>query len=408
MQQTLLIVDDEPNILRALERVFQDDGYRVLTATSGAEGLKLLAKLSVQVIISDQRMPNMTGSEFLTEVKRLYPNTVRIILSGYSEFEAVKTAINEGAIYKFFNKPWDETMLHQEVRDAFAINLQQNEKERQLIRLMNFAKLSGLNGNKLSDVDILEPEMHEALEKKQFIIYYQPIVFADTEYIRGAEALLYWQHPTKGFLSPEKFIPLFEETGMIIPVTGWVMKTACQQLKKWQSEGNANLCLAINLSAYQLNHSGLLDLVVEILQSTQIPANCLDLEITESLIMYNVESNIILLQKLKNLGVQLSLDDFGTGYSSLSYLKSFPIDILKIDKSFTQDVSTNPISAEIVTTIILLAKSLGLAVIAEGVETKNQLEFMRKQHCDFIQGYYFSKPITAEEMTDLLLAEKNK
>lgn len=403
MKQTLLLIDDELNVLRSLERVFHEDGYHILTATSGEEGLKILAKFPVQVIISDQRMPNMTGSEFLTEVRKYYPDTIRIILSAYAEFESVKAAINEGAIYKFYTKPWEAEELRKGIREAFLINAQQTEKELQLIRLINYSKLSGLNIDELSTVESsLENDLNDALDKDEFIIYYQPIVFAKTGKIKGAEALVYWQHPSQGLIEPSKFIPLSEITGLILPISAWVFKTACRQLKQWQTQGYTELSLAINLSSYQFNHPGLLDLVREVLQNTSLSAQYLELEVTESLIMYNVESNLVLLKKLKELGVKLSLDDFGTGYSSLSYLKNFPIDTLKIDKSFMLDVSTKETSAEIMTVIIALAKVLGLTVIAEGVETKTQLDFLKEKNCDLIQGYYFSKPIIAEEFIELL------
>jgi len=407
MQQTLLLVDDEPNVLRALERIFQVEGYHILTATSGLEGLKILAKTPVKVIISDQHMPNMTGSEFLTEVKALYPNTVRIILSSYSEFEAIKYAINGGAIYKFYNKPWDEIVLREAVREAFQINAEQNEKEQQLIRLMNFVKLSGLHVNKSTDYDsVFEEELREALRKEQFVIYYQPIVFAVDGRIKGVEALLYWQHPTKGLLGPNQFISLCVEMGLITSISTWAMRTSSQQLKQWQINYNKDLTLAVNLSADQFNDPGLFGLITDILQNAQILPRSLELEITESLIMYNIESNLVILSKLKKLGVKISLDDFGTGYSALSYLKKFPIDILKIDKTFVNDLTKIRASAEIVITIIALANILGFAVTAEGVEKKDQVDFLKKHQCDYIQGYFYSKPIIAKDFTELLMKDK--
>jgi EAL domain-containing protein (putative c-di-GMP-specific phosphodiesterase class I)/FixJ family two-component response regulator len=402
MQNTLLLVDDEPNILRALERVFQDEGYHILTATSGEEGLNLLTRFSVQVIISDQRMPNMTGSEFLTQVKKHYPKIIRIILSGYSDFEAIKEAINEGAIYKFLVKPWDDDLLRKEIHDAFLINTDQKEKEQNLIRLMNHAKLSGFSLKPNNDLLISENEILNAIETEQFIIYYQPIVKAQTGQLYGAEALLRWQHPKHGFLNPKDFIPLCEEMDLIIPVDTWVLHKACQQLKEWQTQGHADLSISINLSASFFNKPDLYKLVKEVLLTTQIPPDSLKLEITESLIMQNIESNIVILQQLSNLSVKISLDDFGTGYSSLSYLKNFPINTLKIDKSFIDNIVIDRNSAEIVAAIIGLAKILNLSVIAEGVETEDQLNILKEKHCDYIQGFFFSKPVPKQEFELLL------
>jgi YesN/AraC family two-component response regulator len=182
----LLLVDDEPSILAALKRLFEDDDYEILTSTSGVEALKILETTRVHVIISDQRMPHMTGTEFLTQVKKLYPETVRIILSGYSEFDSLKSAINDGAIYKFFAKPWDDDVLRKTIQEAFAINAQLSEKEQQRLRLLNFAKLSGVDVNKYNESDApTEKELQEALDNNQFFIQYQPIVIVETEHIQG-------------------------------------------------------------------------------------------------------------------------------------------------------------------------------------------------------------------------------
>ncbi len=402
MKPTLLIVDDEKNILNSLERMFEEDNYLILTATSGKDGLKLLEQHPVQVIISDYRMPNMTGVEFFTQIKKLYPETIRIILSAYADFNAVRDAINEGAIYKFLNKPWDENQLRKQVHEAFLMNAKQKEKEQTLIRLMNYARLTGLNINKSASSLVSEVELQQALEKELFVIHYQPIVEASSGKIKGVEALLRLQHPAHGLVFPDQFIPLCEETGLIVPIGTWVLYSACQQLKRWHKLGFTELFLAVNISVFQFDHSGFLDSVRDTLIATKIPPHCLELEITESLVMSNMETNITLLQMLRNLGAKISLDDFGTGYSSLSYLNLFPINVLKIDKSFIQNIASKKDSLEIVTAIIALAKSLGLSIIAEGVETKEQLEILKEKNCDLIQGYLFSKPVQEQALTQLL------
>jgi EAL domain-containing protein (putative c-di-GMP-specific phosphodiesterase class I)/FixJ family two-component response regulator len=405
----LLLVDDEPNILLALERLFEDDGYEIYKANSGAEGLKLLTHIPAQVIISDQRMPQMSGTEFLTEVKKLYPHTVRIILSGFSEFEALKSAINDGAIYQFMNKPWDEDLLKKTVHEAFLINFQTSKKEQQRLRLINFAILSGLDVSKYSDFDApLEEELQNALENKQFIIQYQPIVFVESEQIYGAEALIYWQHPEKGLLGPDYFIPLAEETGIIVPITTWLLNSACKQLKEWHSQGHPALILAINLTSYLVNHSDLIDVVTKVIESTQISPTQLELEITESLVMHDIKISIPILQQLRDLSIKISIDDFGTGHSSLSYLHNLPVNILKIDKSFMQNTLNSTHGADIINSIVKLAKTLKLSVITEGVETKEQLAFLKEIQCDLAQGYLFSKPVNAAAFTKLLVVEPAK
>lgn len=672
MQRTLLLVDDKNNVLHALARVLNNEGYKILTAKNGQEGLQILTTHPVQVIISNQQMPNMTGLEFLSQVKKLYPQTIRIILNGYTDVGALKDAINEGAIYKFLNKPWDADLLRQHIREAFHIyelqtenkqigqiledslegvmitspddivqeinsaftkitgysaqevvgshfcllnndsnnpdiskiknelmrirlwrgevwsqrkngttypiwisisanydedkNIihyiylflditQQKQNERQLTQMIYFDKLTGLHnrlffaehlsstiekaqksqkqlaifyididrfssinndfgqrtGDQLlqetasrlkkwvrrdddvarlgndefaillassqkipiethihelikklkapfstngrliyfstsigvslypqhtSQYDLLikyanaallhskelggdnfqiynetmasiqpsfnlESDLHQALEKQQFVLYYQPIVASDTAKVVCIEALLRWQHPQYGLLLPEKFISLCETTGLIIPIGEWVLRTACQQLMQWRKMGYHALSIAVNLSARQFNDPKLHEMIVKVLNETHVPAHYLKLEITESIIMQNIETNITLLQLLRNLGLQLSLDDFGTGYSSLSYLKRFPFNILKVDKSFIQGMALAH-NNSIVEAIIAMAKSLNLAIVAEGVETQEQLSILQEKKCDFIQGYLYSMPITADELTKRL------
>jgi len=551
----LLIVDDEPNILTALKRTLQEDGYQIYTANSGMEGLKILAESEspIQVVLSDQRMPNMAGSEFLTRVKELYPHTVRIILSAYSDFDALKDAINNGAIYKFLNKPWEEEALRMQIREAFKITSKNIENENKITWLLDHDKLTGLQNrflfsqqlekeinhaqvkglslaliamnidqfnkvnylvgeknadmvlqqlsdrlklwlnneknmtrsadkfylieildkdtidirvkdlimeinktitvsntdfhlrasigvslypdhgnnynalmkhaydaslaskklsgntyqiyNPLSKLKVMEliseQDLYTALEHNQFIVYYQPIVDANTSVIKGAEALVRWQHPKYGFLPPDSFISVCEENGLIIPLGFWVMQAACHQLKQWRDKGH-DLFIAVNLSPRQLREAELLDKIHNLLLTSGVPPQCLEIEITESVMMQDLGCNMEIMNKLSDLSIKVSIDDFGTGYSSLSYLKNLPIHLLKIDKSFIDDIVMHSSSIEILKAIILMAKSLGLKVIAEGVEAKEQLDILKAEKCDFIQGYYYSKPVTAIEFQKLL------
>jgi diguanylate cyclase (GGDEF)-like protein len=558
MNQALLFVDDEPNILKTLRLIFEDDSYIIYTATSGKDALEILAKTPIQVIISDQRMPNMTGTEFLTQVKSLYPKTVRIILSGFSDFDALKDAINNGAIYKFINKPWDIDALRTLVRDAFqqimpmvddADILKLANKDsltklpnrfllnKQLEKLIISARktkqsiviillfLDGFNsvdevfgeineGNilqiiakriqKLVEEDanianlgwgkfcllfenilknslenllskilveikkpvkvlnreyllsstigislfpehgdtyyslmkhaeyarslsaklggntykiysegmlskdrelISEQDIMTALEKKEFVIYYQPIVSAKTYKILGAEALVRWIHPQHGVLSPDVFIPLCEETGLIIELGDIVLRQACMQLKKWQDINN-KLFMSVNISPRQLGNSALIGLLQNTLSSADIPPESLELELTENVMMDDTAFHIDIMQKIVALGIKLTIDDFGTGYSSLTYLKLLPITKLKIDKSFVTDIDKNKINNEIITIIIALAKTLGLTLVAEGVETNEQLASLKIKKCEQIQGFIFSKPVPSKDFSLLLEANK--
>ncbi|OGT01680.1 MAG: diguanylate cyclase [Gallionellales bacterium RBG_16_57_15] len=594
MERTILLVDDEEDIGAALARLLRRDGYRILRAKSGPEGLALMKENEVGVVVSDQRMPEMTGVEFLTQVKELYPNTVRIVLSGYADLDAVTDAINRGAIYKYFNKPWDNEVLCSEVLGAFRHHELILEKEQllqdiqvanemleqaneqwvaavvqrdtQIKQISQYDALTGLPnrvlfldrlGQELAralrdgylvavmfvDLDRfkqvndsfgqpvgdqllqkvaerlaghvrvgdtlahmegdefslvlagikdpdeagetaqkildalshdtfslggeeiyvtasigigvypndgtdastliknaaaalyhakserrgnfqyyasemnasagqrlkLETDLRGALNREEFVLHYQPKVDLTNGKIIGMEVLLRWQSPERGLILPLEIIPLLEETGLILPVGEWVLGEACKQARAWQQLGLPAIRIAVNLSAAQFRQADLAGTILKIFKENGMDPGqgILELELTESLLMKNVDATIATLKKLHDVGVQFSIDDFGTGYSSLSYLKRFPINTLKIDKSFVDDITTNDDDAAIVSAIIALGYSLGLNVIAEGVETVEQLKYLRRMKCNEMQGYLFSRPVPAEEMTNMLQSGKS-
>lgn len=589
MERTILLVDDEEDIGAALARLLRRDGYRILRAKSGQDALALLTENEVGVVISDQRMPEMTGVEFLTQVKELYPHTIRIVLSGYADLEAVMDAINRGAIYKFFNKPWDNEVLRAEVLEAFRhyelilekehlvmeiqsannmlaqVNLEWEaaveHRDRQIERISHYHPLTNLPNRQLffdrleqdlahaqrdnrlvaimlinldrfkqindslghpigdavlqlvaerlkkqaragdtvahlggdefgfvlpdmtsarATADIaqklidsfvheplsvgdselfasicvgislypldgvdantllknadaalhhakdegrgsfqyyatqmnasarlrlsMETELHRALSREEFVLHYQPKVDLNDGKIIGMEALLRWQSPERGLVAPSEFIPLLEETGLILPVGEWVLRAACKQAHTWQQLGLPAIRVAVNISALQFRQLDLAGVIQDIFKENDLDPHLgmLEFELTESLLMKNTDGTIATLNMLHDLGIQFSIDDFGTGYSSLSYLKRFPISTLKIDQSFVRDISRNGDDAAIVNAIIALGHSLGMNVIAEGVETIEQLDYLRTMKCDEIQGYLFSRPVPGEEMTRLL------
>lgn len=248
----------------------------------------------------------------------------------------------------------------------------------------------------------LEASLRRAIENDELAVFYQPKVEIATNKIIGMEALVRWKHPELGMVSPAQFIPIAEETGLIIPIGEFVLRTACRQNKLWQEQGLDPIRMAVNLSSIQFRRPDLFDNVIGVLEEFKLDPEWLELEITESILLKNVEATISALHRLKRAGIHLSIDDFGTGYSSLSYLKRFPVDTLKIDQSFIREVTSNADDASITTSIILMGHSLKLKVIAEGVETKSQLAFLRVLECDEVQGYFFSAPVPAEEATALL------
>ncbi|THF56570.1 EAL domain-containing protein [Pseudothauera rhizosphaerae] len=243
----------------------------------------------------------------------------------------------------------------------------------------------------------LESALHRALERDELVLHFQPLVEIAGGRTVAAEALLRWRHPELGLVSPADFIPLAEETGLIVPIGEWVLRTACLQHRRWRELGHANLRMLVNISARQFRDDNLADLVARVVHETAMPAGLLTLELTESMLMENSSRGIDVLERLRRLGVRLALDDFGTGYSSLAYLKRFPIDELKIDRLFIRDIERNPEDAAIADAIVKLAHSLGLRVVAEGVESAAQLDILARHGCDLAQGYHFCRPVEAAQ-----------
>jgi EAL domain-containing protein (putative c-di-GMP-specific phosphodiesterase class I) len=277
------------------------------------------------------------------------------------------------------------------------------------------AKLNGKSGFVVFDrsmndrlVDRLEIEigLRQAIEQDEFRVLYQPIVNLETGVISGAEALVRWQHPKLGLLSPSKFIPIAEETGLIVPIGTWVLREACSQARAWQDQfpERSSFVISVNLSARQLQQADLTQTVHNILKETGLPPASLKLEITESLIMENIESTVSRLNELKGLGVLLAMDDFGTGYSSLSYLQRLPVDTVKIDRSFVNVMDSESEPSAIVQAIVTLCRVMKLSVTGEGIETTAQLAQLQSLGCDLGQGYLFAKPVTVGDFDIMLSA----
>ena len=248
----------------------------------------------------------------------------------------------------------------------------------------------------------LERSLHDALKNEELRVYYQPRIDINTRQILGMEALVRWVHPQIGMVSPAQFIPLAEETGLITPIGEWVLDEACRQNRAWRDAGLPPIRISVNLSPVQFRNPKLHEVVVGALTKSGLERDGLELEVTESMLMNDPKVTIATLRKLKEAGLKISIDDFGTGYSSLSYLKQFPIDSLKIDRSFVRDVTSNPDDAAIATAIILMGHSLKLNVVAEGVETESQLAFLRVLQCNEVQGFLFSPPVPADQAAALL------
>jgi diguanylate cyclase (GGDEF)-like protein len=278
---------------------------------------------------------------------------------------------------------------------------------------MYHAKQAGRNHYQFFEPDMnaraverqwIEAGLHRALTRCEFVLHYQPKIDLETGAMTGAEALIRWAHPERGLIFPTEFVPIAEDCGLIVPIGQWVLREACRQARAWIDEGRRPTAVAVNISAAEFRDPGFLEHVRDVLNETGLDAAYLELELTESSLIQHAESTALALQALKNIGVQVAIDDFGTGYSSLSYLRKFPINVLKVDQSFVREISADPVGNSIVCAVIGMGRSLGHRVIAEGVETREQLAFLRSQRCGEGQGYYFSPPLDAEQFVKLVEA----
>ncbi|KRE58391.1 putative bifunctional diguanylate cyclase/phosphodiesterase [Paenibacillus sp. Soil750] len=369
--------------------------------------------------VGDVLLQNVAGriTECLSKqatISRQGGDEFTIILSGHTQ-EELEQAIQD--ILYAFSKPFTLQEYQLFVTPSIGISLYPSGGERADILIKNAdtamyrAKDKGKNTyqffNETMGIQIhqklnMENALRKALEENQFVVHYQPKVDVLTGRITGAEALIRWQHPELGFIAPSEFIPLAEETGLIVPIGQWVLHTACKQFKAWQTQEMLHMSVAVNLSMLQLRQENFIEMVEQVLNETGLAPQDLEFEITESNAMNNVDLFIQKLIALKKLGVGISIDDFGTGYSSFGYLKQLPIDTLKIDRSFINDITNSEEDAAIVQAIIAMAHILKLKVVAEGVETASQLTLLEQFQCNAVQGYYLSRPLAAEAYVKML------
>lgn len=281
---------------------------------------------------------------------------------------------------------------------------------------MYHAKARGRNNCQFFNVDmntravqrlLIENSLRRAINGKEFVLHYQPKVNLESGAMTGAEALIRWQDPEIGLIYPAEFVPIAEECGLIVPIGFWVLSEVCRQLQSWESKGLRNVPVAVNVSAVEFRHKNFLSMLEKLLEETGLSPQLLELELTEGIIMHDAEMSASVLHAIKSMGIQLAIDDFGTGYSSLSYLKRFPIDTLKIDQSFVRDIMRDSSDATIVSAVIGMGRNLNQRVVAEGVETFEQLNFLKAHHCEEGQGYQFSHPLLADDFARLLFSEHN-
>lgn len=397
---TLLIVDDEPQVRKLLETLLQHEGYQTLCAGSGEEALQLVAQQPPDLILLDIMMPGMDGYEVASQLKgdETTAGIPIIMLSALSEPSARVSGLETGA-EEFISKPVERVELWLRVRNLLRLKARGDRvnPSRELTR-----QQTGMNVHDLAHQD-LEEALRLAVEREEFTVHYQPKVEVANGRLCALEALLRWERPNYGAVSPGVFVPVLESIGLIVPVGRWVIDTVCQQIAEWQRGAIGAVEVSVNVSGHQLIEGDLIADIARLLAQHGVAPHWLEVELTEGSLMENTQHTIDSLQRLHAMGVKISIDDFGTGYSSLAYLRRFSIDTLKIDIAFIREVTSNPQDAAITRTIIELAHSLSLRVVAEGVETQAQLAFLKDAGCDQIQGYLFSRPLPVETLERLLL-----
>lgn len=545
-KQTVLIVDDEINILKSMRRMFKQAGYEVFTAESGLEGLALLADESIQVILSDFRMPVMNGGEFLAQVKINRPDVVSLILSGYADFDSVLAVMNQGSAFKFLTKPWDNQVLLQEIANAFVhyeTKLRQDTSLEQSKYFDNINEFNGAvesfvyenipfsigyfelsNANDLKRYDVaLEPLLsqlqqyisthwgkqfslysisdvaviilthgcHEqnvqidfsrlvsgieqdswhqiednkvdvsvsfissddldkttsfivetlqeaavlinassefmalnnqyllkkqrqltiksdvprALKMNQFSLVYQPKITMETGLIEGAEVLLRWRHDSLGWVSPGEFIEIVEADGQINDIGDWVIDNGLAELSRLSRISHELHSFSINVSASQLLNIKLVQTIQDALHKYNIDPRKLEIEVTETSLIKNLNATSKTLNALKSLGVKIAIDDFGVGYSSFAYLTKLPIDVLKLDRALLEDIEYNQDTQLLINNLVKTCHNLNIKVVAEGIETKAALEKINIANCDYVQGFYYSAAVSKNEIEKLFIKQ---
>ncbi len=405
LRQAMLDADRNEHLVAVM---FLDlDRFKVINDTLGHDAgdalLKLVAERLQDCVRAGDTIARLGGDEFTIVLSNLghvddVTRVARKVMAYFAQpFQLVGNELFVTASVGITVYPFDDTDLDNLLKNADAAMYLAKEQGRNNFQFYT-AELNARATRRLT----LETALRRALERNELELHYQPQVDLRTGRVIGSEALLRWRHPELGEVSPVEFIPLAEETGLIVPIGEWVLRTACSQNMAWQAAGLPPMPTAVNLSLRQFQGQDLYAAVRRVLDESGLAPELLDLEMTESVLMHDAEGALVVIRDLKKLGVSFSLDDFGTGYSSLSYLKRFPIDTLKIDRSFVRDIPDDADDAAIAVAIIAMAHSLGIRVIAEGVETAAQVEFLCAHDCDAMQGYHFSRPVPATEMTDIL------
>lgn len=399
---TILVIDDEEQMRYTLAQVLHINDFTVIEAENGLIGLQKAIDQVPDLILCDVQMTGLDGYDVLDGLRQnpLTASIPFIFLTSLSTSADFRRGMKLGAD-DYLTKPFGVTELleaintrlakKQTITQPFIQALHQAEDR--LNALATESTHLGIDQDKLG----LEARMRWGLMQGEFQVYYQPQMDVATGKITGAEALVRWQNPEIGLISPNQFIPLAEESGLIIQLGEWILQTACAQAQQWINMGFSPFKISVNLSPLQFNDPQLINKILRILATTGLAPSNLELEVTEGCLIEDVKEAIDILNALRKIGISIAIDDFGTGYASLTYLRQFPCNTLKIDQSFIRNINEDHHNAIIASAVIKLAHLLNIEVVAEGVENQVELNFLEKEKCDLIQGYFLSRPIPAKE-----------
>ncbi|RCJ24995.1 diguanylate cyclase [Nostoc sp. ATCC 43529] len=397
----ILIIEDEESVRENILDLLEAEDFETIAAANGRIGLDLAISEVPDLILCDMMMPEIDGYGVLTALRQ-DPTTATIpfiFLTAKSAKSDFRRGMDLGAD-DYITKPFTRSELLSAIMNRLE----------KYATLKRYLSAQNATHNLSPKMQLLEISLHRAIKQhnfQEFEIYYQPIVDIASGKIVAAESLLRWQSPELGIIYPTEFIPIAESTGLIVPIGKWVLKRVCQQIKSWRDDaGISSLKIAVNLSVIEFNQPDFIHKIINFIETNNLQADCLELELTESMIMQDVNSAIATMNKLRSLGVKIAIDDFGTGYSSLIYLKNLPINTLKIDRYFIHNVANDLQKSAITKALIQMAHNLNLNVVAEGVEAEAELAFLRQHKCNSMQGFLFSRPLPAAEFEKFLLTNK--
>ncbi|NMG21902.1 EAL domain-containing response regulator [Brasilonema bromeliae] len=396
----ILVIEDEKLVRENIIDLLAAEDFDTIAAANGRVGLDLAVSQIPDLILCDLMMPEVDGYGVLTTLRE-EPVTASIpfiFLTAKSARADFRQGMDLGAD-DYLTKPFTRTELLNAITSRLAKKATLAKQVSTKFDAQTFSP----------KVQMMEMYLRRAIEREefeQFLVYYQPIVDIHSGQIIGAESLLRWQHPELGMVTPTELIPLAESTGLILPISDWVLNKVCKQIKNWHNQGFTDLRVAVNVSGNQLKQPNFSQKIIHLLLANNLVPDSLVLELTENIIMPDINQAISTMNEIHSFGVKIAIDDFGAGYSSLIYLKQLPIHTLKIDRYFIQCIANDSQKAVITTALIQMAHNLNLHIVAEGVETEQELAFLRQHKCDAIQGFFFSHPLPAREFEKILFANK--